>query len=366
MNLLEPITIGKMKTRPLYPMLQALLAAALFGASAPLSKVLLGDIQPIPLAALLYLGSGAVAVLLRLGMSFSRPAAEQEAHLRPPDVPWLAGAVLAGGVIGPILLLVSLEKTPASTASLLLNFESVATALIAGLIFREAIGRRVWLGIAFITLASFALSFSGGAWGISLGALGILGACFFWGLDNNLTRSISAKDPLTIVAIKGLGAGTFSLLLSLALGKAFPAGPAVLWALLVGAVCYGISIMLFVLALRSLGAARTGALFATAPFVGTGLSFVVFHEALTLQLIISLPLMILGGVLLLGEHHEHAHWHDAQEHEHLHSHSDLHHAHQHPAGMEVPDGQHSHLHQHEPLSHSHPHAPDVHHRHDHI
>lgn len=350
-----------MKTSKLNPILQALLAAVLFGASTPLSKLLLGEIQPVPLAALLYLGSGLGALLLRLGHFTANPNNRSEAQLRPADIPWMVASVLAGGILAPILLMVSLGNTPAATASLLLNFESIATAILAGLLFKEAISNRIWWAVGMITLACIVLSFSGGAWGFSAGALGVVGACILWGLDNNFMRNISAKDPLSIVTIKGLGAGSFSLLLSLLLGSTFPLLSTIVLALLVGALCYGFGIALFVHALRNLGAARTGALFATAPFVGGMLSLILFRQELTLQLALSLPIMLAGAVLLLREDHSHIHVHEFTKHEHCHSHDDEHHAHGHPTGLMSADDSHSHFHQHVALVHAHAHTPDLHH-----
>lgn len=347
-------------------MIQALLAALLFGASAPLAKVLLGAVEPIPLAALLYLGSGLGALGLQILRRLSAPAAKGEARLQRRDLPWLTGAVLAGGVVAPIVLLFSLRQTPAATASLLLNFEGVATTLIATLAFREASGRRVWSAVVSITLASILLSWnSSGQWGFSPGALGVIVACILWGVDNNLTRQISAKDPLTIVLVKGLGAGTCSLFLALGLGAPFPGLTAAVGALLLGSVSYGASIMLFILALRRLGAARTGALFGTAPFIGTVLSLALFHELPTWSFFVSLPLMAVGTALLVGEEHVHTHAHGALEHDHRHRHDDSHHDHAHVPGEIPRSGWHSHPHQHPPLTHEHPHTPDLHHRHVH-
>ena len=193
------------------PLLKALLAALLFGASAPLAKSLLQDVQPVPMAALLYLGSGTGVLLIALVFRASKGGAT-EAPLARRDLPWLTGAVIAGGIAAPIVLMFSLTATPAGTASLLLNFEGVATALIAAIVFREAIGRPAWAAVALVTLGSIVLSWNAsGAWGFSLGALGVVAACALWGLDNNLTRPISGKNPLTIVMVKGLAAGTFSL-----------------------------------------------------------------------------------------------------------------------------------------------------------
>lgn len=350
----------------LYPIAQALLAAALFGASAPLSKLLLGEVQPVPLAALLYLGSGFGMLAYRTIQRSSAQGTRKEAGIRRADMPWLIGAVLAGGVMAPIILLFSLRTTPAATASLLLNFEGVATTLIAALAFKEAISRRVWGAIAFTTVASILLSWQAGSeWGVSLGALGILLACVLWGIDNNFTRNVSAKDPTAIVMIKGLAAGAFSLALTAILGQPLPRAGVVFAGLLLGAFSYGLSITLFVHAMRGLGAARTSALFGAAPFVGATLSFVLIHESLSVLALIAVPLMILGTLLLVGENHSHAHWHAEIEHDHSHVHDDEHHVHMHTGSKAAPAGSHSHLHRHPSLRHEHLHAPDIHHRHGH-
>ncbi|HEX9115227.1 MAG TPA: DMT family transporter, partial [Anaerolineae bacterium] len=277
--------------RALYPAGKALLAALLFGASAPLARVLLRDADPIPLAAFLYLGCG-LGALLFLGYRRTASSADTEARLARTDWPWLAGAIMAGGVAAPILLMFSLRATPASTASLLLNFEGVMTALIAGLVFREAIGGRVWTGVGLVTLGGILLSLiTTGDWGLSLGALGVIGACALWGADNNFTRNISAKNPLAIVYVKGLCAGGFSLLLAVILGNRMPPPGTVLAAMLIGSVSYGLSIVLFIMALRDLGATRTSALYATAPFLGVVLAVAVFGERPNLAFLMSMPLM---------------------------------------------------------------------------
>lgn len=344
-----------------YAILQALLAALLFGASAPLSKMLLGEMEPILLAAFLYLGSGLGLLALKL----FRRSSSNEAPLRKAELPWLAGAVISGGIIAPIVLLCGLKYCPASLAALLLNFESVATALIAVWAFGEAVSRRTALAIFCITVASAALSWnSKGDWGISYGALGIIAACVLWGVDNNLTRKISAKDPLTIVTVKGLVAGGFSLILALMLGNAFPGLTTVALALLVGFITYGASIVLFVMALRGLGAARTGALFGTAPLAGMLLSFAILGESVSATLLAGLPLMLIGSALLLYERHSHAHRHEHDFHEHSHSHGDGHHGHEHDFSVAANEA-HSHFHEHVDTEHEHPHAPDIHHRHSH-
>jgi drug/metabolite transporter (DMT)-like permease len=226
--------------------IQALIAALLFGASAPLAKLLLGEIEPIPLAAFLYLGSGIGLLSIKLYQRIHQRGLDNEAQITKPDLPWLAGAIFAGGVAAPIILLFSLRTTPAATASLLLCFEGVATTLIAFFAFKESISRRAWWAIGLITLASIFLSINPNAeWGFSLGALGIIAACILWGIDNNFTRNISAKDPLVIVTIKGLGAGSFSLALALMLDNQIPALSIILGAMVLGCLSYGISIVLF-------------------------------------------------------------------------------------------------------------------------
>ncbi len=354
-----------MQRSHLYPMFQALLAAILFGASAPIAKLLLGQIDPVLLAGLLYLGSGLGVLLFKVLLTQRQTTGAAEASIQRADLPWLAGAVIAGGVMAPILLLFSLRVTTAATASLLLNFEGVTTAVIAVVVFREAIGRRALWAILCITAASILLSWEpGGDWGISLGALGILGACVLWGIDNNLTRNISAKDPLTIVLVKGLSAGSFSLILALLLGNALPEPAILLGALVLGSLSYGLSIVLFIRAMRGLGAARTSALFGTAPLAGVLLSLLLFQEAPSALFWGALPLMVVAALLLLSERHSHRHAHAALTHDHRHRHDDGHHEHDHP-GMVDRSLTHSHPHTHSPTTHEHPHLPDIHHRHVH-
>jgi drug/metabolite transporter (DMT)-like permease len=349
----------------LYPMAQALLAAILFGASAPIAKLLLGETPPTALAAFLYLGSGFGVLLVKIFQYIGTPAATSEARIARTDWGWLAGAVFAGGVAAPIVLLFGLQSTAASTAALLLNFEGVATTLIAALVFKEALGKYALWAILCVTVASIILSWdASGQWRLSLGALGVLGACVLWGIDNNLTRHISAKDPLTIVIVKGLGAGTFSLILALIFGSAIPRPAIILGALLLGSLSYGLSIVLFIHAMRGLGAARTSALFGTAPLVGVTLSFALFHETPTVFFGVGLLLMVAGAVLLVSEQHSHKHIHQASNHDHRHRHDDGHHTHDHP-GMVSRSLVHSHPHTHERLEHEHPHLPDIHHRHSH-
>jgi drug/metabolite transporter (DMT)-like permease len=352
-----------MKKREIFPFVQVILAAILFGASAPISKLLLGYVEPIPMAAFLYLGSGIGLLIFKIIQRLNRNFKFVEAKINRSDVKWIIGATIAGGVLAPIILMFSLPNTPASTASMLLNFESVTTTLIAALVFKEAIGKRVWLAIALITIACIMLSWNiTGKWGFSIGTSGVLLACILWGADNNFTRNISAKDPFIIVAIKGIGAGTFSLLLAFITKSNFPDIKLIFGIMVLGFFSYGLSIVLFIFAMRSLGASRTSAFFSTAPFAGTILSFILLHELPNFLFFISLPVMILGAILILGEKHGHLHYHIFMEHEHRHNHKDKHHTHSH---IESENIEHSHPHKHENMGHSHPHKPDIHHRHEH-
>ena len=352
-----------MKSSRIIPVVQALLAAFLFGASAPLSKLLLGETSPVILAALLYLGSGFGLLCVKL-MEKKVQYEQKEARLARSDWPWLVGAILAGGVIAPIMLMISLRHAPAATASLLLNFEGVATTLIAAIVFKEAIGRHAWWAIGLITLASILLSADfTNQWGFSLSALGILAACVMWGVDNNLTRNISAKDPLVIVTVKGLAAGLVSLIIAVALGNTFPSPGVTLLALLLGSLSYGLSIFLFVHAMRGLGAGRTSALFGTAPLAGILLSFLIFREIPGIFFFIALLVIASGAYILLMEDHDHVHVHENIVHEHRHTHNDGHHEHEH--AVESARQSHSHVHAHDILEHAHDHAPDIHHRHSH-
>lgn len=333
----------------------ALAAALLFGASTPFAKLLLGGVDPWLLAGVLYLGSG-------LGLSGIRLLRRGEhSRLGPGEWPWLLGAILAGGVAGPVLLMVGLSATAASTASLLLNAEGVFTAVLAWMAFRENADRRIVLGMAAIVAGAVVLSWPGGAVEASWPALAILGACLCWAIDNNLTRKVSLSDPLQVASIKGLGAGVTNVVLALSLGAALPPGPQLAGAALLGFLGYGLSLSAFVVGLRELGTARTGAYFSTAPFVGAALSVLMLGEAPSLRLAAAAILMGGGVWLHLTERHEHDHHHHAQEHEHAHGHDEHHHHH----GADEPAGSHVHWHRHEPMIHHHPHFPDAHHRHGH-
>ncbi|MFH1227356.1 MAG: EamA family transporter [Planctomycetota bacterium] len=347
-----------------YPIFYGLAAAVLFGASAPFSKLMVSRIEPITLSALLYLGSAVGLIIFRIFQPSK--SGQTEARLNRADLPYLAGSILAGGVGAPILLMYGLKYTPASTASLMLNFEVVATTLIAALVFREHIGRHALSAIGLITVASMMLSFNPeGEWSISIGTLGVLGAAVCWGIDNNLTRKISAKNPITIGTIKGLAAGAISLIISLALGYALPGGIALMEAVVIGSLGYGLSIVFFILALRGLGAARTGAFFGIAPFAGVVIAFFLFRESPGIFFLIALPVMIAGVALLLFERHAHRHSHPAMEHDHRHCHDDEHHLHKHSGETRAEGKNHAHTHRHDQTSHEGNHAPDMHHRHEH-
>ena len=341
----------------------ALASAALFGASTPLAKLLIGGgVDPWLLAGLLYLGSGIGLGLVHLARGVLGVAAP-EAPLRLSSLPWLGLVILFGGVVGPVLLMLGLAHTAASSAALLLNLEGLATMAIAWVVFRENVDRRLLIGAAAILGGALTLSWSGGPAGLGLGALAIIGACLAWGVDNNLTRKLSSADPVQIAAIKGVVAGAVNLALAFGRGAPIPEAGSVAAAGLIGFFGYGVSLVLFVLALRHLGTARTGAYFSTAPFLGAGLALALFREPVTAQLICAALLMTLGVYLHLSERHEHDHLHEVMDHEHRHRH-DEHHQHFH-RGEDPPGEPHSHWHSHAPIRHKHRHYPDLHHRHGH-
>jgi drug/metabolite transporter (DMT)-like permease len=342
----------------------ALAAAALFGVSTPFAKLLVGRVDPVLLAGLLYLGSGCGLMVWRLLGTRRNGKTSSEAPLRRADLPWLGGAVLFGGVVGPVLLMTGLTNTPASTASLLLNAEGVLTALLAWFVFTENFDRRIALGMAAITAGGVLLSWEGRlAADTPWGPLAVVGACLAWAIDNNLTRKVSAGDPVQIAAIKGLVAGTVNVAVALARGAEVPGVGMVAACGIVGLAGYGVSLTLFVLALRSLGTARTGAYFSVAPFVGAVISMLLLGDRPTPAFFVAAGLMAVGVWLHLTERHDHEHNHAALSHDHAHVHDD-HHRHAH--GPDDPPGEpHSHPHVHEPVRHSHPHYPDLHHRHEH-
>lgn len=337
--------------------LAALGAAVLFGASTPLAKLLLHNVNPWMLAGLLYMGSG-------LGLTFYRLASGVDSvSLSLQELPWLIGAVFTGGVIAPVLLMFGLTSMPASGASLLLNAEGVFTALLAWFVFKENFDRRIALGMLAIVVGAMILSWPSDPHFVGIvPSLAVLGACLAWGVDNNLTRKVSLSDATWIASVKGLVAGSVNLILAFTLGAALPTPFSILGAMLVGFFAYGVSLTLFILALRHLGTARTGAYFSIAPFLGA-LIAVVLGEPVTTPLVIAGLLMALGIWLHLTESHEHAHTHEPVEHEHEHTH-DEHHQHSHHELIAI-NIKHSHHHSHEPITHDHAHFPDAHHRHSH-
>jgi drug/metabolite transporter (DMT)-like permease len=341
----------------------ALGAAVLFGLSAPAAKLLVGHVDPWLLAGLLYLGSGVGLGLWRLGQSLWGHSAT-EAPLTRRDIRWLAGAIVFGGVIGPVLLTYGLAAGTAVQSSLLLNLEGVFTALLAWSVFREHFAARIAIGMMSIAIGAIVLSWNpAGRIVLDGSALLVTGACLAWAIDNNLTRMVSGGDPLQIAALKGLAAGSINVLLAASQEASWPAPAAVFGAALVGFLGYGTSLVLFVLALRLLGTARTGAYFSTAPFVGGLAGALLLREPLTGQMYLAAILMGVGVWLHLTERHDHEHEHKALEHTHSHVH-DEHHQHTHEPGS-PPGEPHSHPHVHAPIRHRHPHFPDLHHRHQH-
>lgn len=342
--------------------LAALGAALLFGASTPFAKQLVGDMSPVLLAGLLYLGSGVGLWVVRLIRDRGFVAPDLSAR----DWPWLLGAIASGGVLGPLLLMVGLTHTSAADASLLLNLEAALTAVLAWVVFRENADRRIVLGMVFIVAGGLLLAWpqqGGTAQGSALGSFAVAGACLCWAVDNNLTRKVSASDAVFIAGTKGLVAGITNCALALALGATLPAWPRTVEAMSAGLAGYGVSLVLFVLALRGLGSARTGAYFSTAPFIGAVIAIAVFQEPTSAAFWLAAALMGVGVWLHLTERHEHLHTHEPLEHAHRHVH-DEHHRHAHDFAWDGVEP-HSHPHKHVPITHRHPHFPDVHHQHSH-
>lgn len=339
-------------------------AALLFGASTPLAKGLLDSVSPVLLGGLLYLGSG-------LGLMFARVLRDRgwsDSGMQKHDWPWFLGAIGFGGILGPVALLWGLQSTSGSAASLLLNLEGVLTAVLAWVVFRENADRRIVAGMLLIVMGGVLLSLSsgadarGGSESLS-GAWLIVLACLCWAIDNNLTRKVSASDALFIAGSKGLVAGGVNASLGMMLGAAWPDAVTVLSAMTLGLVGYGLSLMLFVLALRGLGTARSGAYFSVAPFVGALVSLWWLNESVDWLFWVACALMALGVWLHLTERHEHEHTHEPMEHSHAHYH-DEHHQHDHNMDWDGHEP-HTHVHRHIALTHRHAHFPDVHHRHTH-
>jgi drug/metabolite transporter (DMT)-like permease len=354
-----PVASGGMRTG----VASAIGAAALFGASTPFAKLLLGEVSPLVLAAVLYLGSGFglaawIAVRARL------PGREAVAPIARADWPWIVAAIAAGGLAGPVLLMQGLARSDAASASLLLNLEAVLTAAIAWTVFRENVDRKVFAGMAAIVAGAVLLSADSAPRAEALGgALLIAAACLAWAIDNNLTRRVSGGDAATLACLKGVAAGAVNLVLAVAMGAPLPPLSGWFGAALLGFLGYGVSLVLFIVALRHLGTARTGAYFSVAPFFGAALALTMLGERPGTVFWLAGGLMALGVWLHLAEHHAHAHAHDELEHAHEHLH-DAHHQHLHDASWDGHEP-HVHAHRHARLSHAHPHYPDLHHRHSH-
>ena len=347
-----------------YGYLFALMAAVLFGASTPAAKYLLTATNPWLLAGLLYFGSGIGLIIVSIARKFRNEISSQEAPLQKKDWPWLGGAILFGGILGPVFLMAGLSRTSAASASLFLNMEGVLTAALAWVFFKEHVDRRIALGMALILSGGIVLSWMGTPSVARLsGPLLITLACLSWAIDNNFTRKISASDPLQISTIKSLLAGSMNIGLSMLYGQHLPQLEALFAIGLVGLLGYGMSLICFILALRNIGTARTGAYFSTAPFVGAALSLIFLGDSLSFQFIVAGLLMGVGVWLHLTEHHSHEHEHELLEHNHRHRHDEHH---QHAHGPNDPPGEpHTHQHRHDRLKHTHAHYPDIHHRHAH-
>jgi drug/metabolite transporter (DMT)-like permease len=344
--------------------LDVIVSAVLFGLSAPLAKLLVRDIAPVALAGLLYAGAFLGLSAYEIGRRRIGPGRGPAAGpLLKKDIPWLAGGILTGGIGGPICLLLGLARTSGTSASLLLNLEGVATALIAVLVFRENAGRRIWAALGLMTGAGVFLSWDPGRGRFeAAGSLLVLAAMVCWGLDNNFTRNIADRNPIQIARIKGLISGAVSLGLAALLGMRIPLQASLLAGLLLGAFSYGVSLVLYIRALAHLGAFRAGAFFSVAPFVGAIVSLAILPEPARWVLAPGAALMAFGVFLLVGEDHEHRHRHERIIHAHAHGHRDGHHGHDHEF---TPAGPHSHEHEHEETDHVHAHMPDIHHRHKH-
>jgi len=339
----------------------AIAAAVLFGASTPLAKLLVGDVSPVLLGGLLYLGSGIGLGLFRI----LRDRGWKPSGIQAREWPWLLGAIFFGGVLGPVALMYGLTSVSGSAASLMLNLESVLTAVLAWVVFKENADKRIVLGMVAIVAGGAVLSWqpegAGNSSLIGLAAIAI--ACLCWAIDNNLTRKVSASDSVFIASSKGLLAGIVNSTIALMLGGSLPEPQTSLLAMTVGLLGYGISLVFFVLALRGLGTARTGAYFSTAPFIGSAVSLLLLGETATTSFWVASALMGLGVWLHLTETHEHEHTHETLEHSHAHIH-DEHHQHQHDAGGDLTEP-HVHWHRHLSVTHKHPHYPDIHHQHSH-
>lgn len=344
------------------PLIFIVISASLFGISPPLAKLLVKDIPPVALAGLLYLGAFAGLSLYSIGKRIIMTDPDKKAApLERKDLPWLAGAVLVGGIIGPISMMTGLTLISGFSASLLLNLEGLATAMIAVFLFKENAGKNLWLALVCMTIAGILLTWepSQGKFNIA-GPLLIIFAVVCWGMDNNLTRNISHKDPIQIAKIKGFVAGTTSLLLAIILGMKISLDLTIVFSLLLGSFSYGISLVFFIKALEGLGSSRTGAFFSLAPFIGAITSLIILKEWIGWVMFPAAGFMIIGIWLISSEKHSHYHIHKQITHTHSHVHNDMHHLHKHSGAFHEP---HTHEHTHVEIAHTHVHWPDTHHQH---
>ncbi len=338
-------------------------AAVTFGASAPLAKHSGENLDAQLVAGLLYAG----AFLAIAPVAAARRRSTREASLQRSDRGPLVGLVVLGGIIAPVLLMAGLQRVSGVSGSLLLNLEGPFTLVVGVVAFGEHLGRRSAVAAALVLGGAFVLTAAGGPFGDAdtVGALLIVAACAAWAIDNNLTQTLTVRDPFAIVAVKTGIAATVNVVIAAMRGASWPSGSRLAALVAIGAVGYGISVVADAYALRLLGAARESAVFAVAPFAGALVAFVVLGDRLSAFDVVAGALMATGLVAMITDRHGHQHHHDPLEHEHRHRH-DEHHRHSHPPGSPDPaDGIHSHQHRHEPLTHIHEHVSDVHHRHAH-
>jgi len=337
--------------------LLALLAAALFGVSMPLVQHFGAGLGAFTTAALLYAGAAGVGAL-------SRQRVDQEARLARGDLPRLLSMAAFGAVLGPVAMAWGLQRTSGTGASLMLTLEALFTAVLARLLYGETMDRRVWAAMLLLLAGGMALvTDQGQAGGSQLwGLLAVLLATAAWGADNTLSRALAERDPGQVVLGKALLGSCATAMLAWVFDEPLPSMGAALALLAVGATGYGLSLRFYLLAQRAFGAARTGSVFAFAPFIGAALAIALGDRNGSWAMAAGGALMVLGVLLHLAESHGHEHQHEAMEHEHAHRHDDGHHNHSHAV---MPQGPHSHAHAHEPLRHVHAHVPDAHHRHGH-
>jgi drug/metabolite transporter (DMT)-like permease len=355
---LEPALVKSGKRSSSSPALVALLSAALFGAATPASKALLHDASPFQLAGLLYLG----AAIAMVPLVFARHARRLPRHLSPVNKLRLVGAVVFGGLFGPVFLLVGLQKASAASVSMWLNLEMVATAMLGLLFFKDHLGTSGWIGVAGVIAASCLLSLGQDTAGLWAGLLVGL-ACLCWGLDNHFTALIDGLTPAQSTLCKGSVAGLVNLGLGVWLAPFEATVLETSLAILVGTLSYGVSIALYIYSAQQVGATRAQMVFASAPFFGVLLSALVLRETVSPVQFMAAGMLAASVVMLFRDRHHHTHTHEPVAHEHSHRHDDLHHTHEHP--NQPASLRHSHWHEHEELTHLHPHWPDLHHRHRH-